>query len=306
MKKFITAILIALGFVVTVSPAFAKSIDFGKPWKLTAPKDITFTCGGGSYPHTLLTVNNQSNGDFSGTGQYQVDHSYTWNINGHINGNNITFNLLYTGSNSGYTLNGVGTIKPDGSISGTTDGNCSAFSMPAGSAIKVFDKDDCKKDGWRDNFERGRFKNQGQCVSHFERHGHDEDEDHDHDDRDHKVCLIVNPAELQVHVIYSGDWYYQATFIRSGKTLTGSLTDPYVPGSLTGPILNGSIDGNHVVFSFDYGSGSVQGVRTYDGMIQTNGDLIGKWSQTGVQSTGELFDFTITHFATQGTCESRD
>lgn len=110
---------------------------------------------------------------------------------------------------------------------------------------------------------------------------------------------IVNNEELDVHVIYSGDWYYTATFSRSGNTLMGDLTDPYVqPSSLTKSITNGSIVGNHVIFSFDYGAGSVQGVRTYEGDINSNGDLIGTWSQTGSQSTGQSFAFTIVDFAT--------
>lgn len=115
--------------------------------------------------------------------------------------------------------------------------------------------------------------------------------------------LVVNPDTLQVDVTYGGHWYYTANFIQNGTVLTGSLTDPYVPGDLTGPILDGSINGSHVVFSFDYGPGSVQGVRTYVGDIQSTGDLVGKWSQTGSQSTGEEFDFVINDFASKFVCE---
>lgn len=111
----------------------------------------------------------------------------------------------------------------------------------------------------------------------------------------------LNPAELTVNVTYGSSWLYTATFARNGTVLTGSLTDSYAP--ITGPIVNGSINGDHVVFSFDYGSGSLQGMRTYDGTIQTDGDLVGKWSQTGSQSTGQLFDFVIANFYSQVTCE---
>jgi hypothetical protein len=112
---------------------------------------------------------------------------------------------------------------------------------------------------------------------------------------------MVNLDQLTVHVIYSGDWFYSANFMLTGTVLTGSLTDAYAP--ITGPIINGSIYGNHVVFSFDYGTGSVQGIRTYEGDIQPSGDLTGKWSQIGSQSTGDKFDFTIANFATKLTCK---
>ena len=55
-------------------------------------------------------------------------------MTGNITGDTITFNILYTGIGAGYTLNGTGTINLDGSIDGTTDGNCQTFSMEAGTA----------------------------------------------------------------------------------------------------------------------------------------------------------------------------
>ena len=105
-------------------------------WEITAPSAITFVCGGSDYAHMLNTVSeNSATGVFTGTGTYNLDNSYTWNISGNTTGSNITFTLVYTGSNSGYTLHGNGTIAPDGSISGTVDNNCQTFSMPAGTAI---------------------------------------------------------------------------------------------------------------------------------------------------------------------------
>jgi hypothetical protein len=115
-------------------------------------------------------------------------------------------------------------------------------------------------------------------------------------------ALIVNPDQLSVDVTYFGHWFYTANFVRTGTVLTGSLTDNYVP-NYTRPITNGSIIGNHVIFSFDYGQGSVQGVRTYEGDIQPTGDLTGLWSQTGSQNTNEKFAFTIANFATNFICE---
>jgi len=57
-------------------------------------------------------------------------------MTGDITGDSITFNILYTGINAGYTLNGNGTINSDGSISGTTDGNCQTFNMPLETATR--------------------------------------------------------------------------------------------------------------------------------------------------------------------------
>lgn len=105
-------------------------------WELIAPSQITFTCGGLDYQHTLDNVSNNS-GNFSGTGHYNVDNTYTWNIGGNISNNNITFQIVYTGSNAGYTLNGTGSIANDGSINGTVDNNCSTFTLPAGSATQT-------------------------------------------------------------------------------------------------------------------------------------------------------------------------
>lgn len=163
MKKFLIGLAsAAAGLALFAAPAFAVAAT----WNITAPRSIDFVCGGGTYNHTLLTVSEDpSTGYFTGTGQYDPDHSYTWNITGNTTSNNLTFTIVYTGSNAGYTLHGVGTIASDGSISGTTDGNCQTFTMPVGTAVFIglpTNKDQCKKDGWK-TF--GIFKNQGDCVS---------------------------------------------------------------------------------------------------------------------------------------------
>jgi hypothetical protein len=69
-----------------------------------------------------------------------------------------------------------------------------------------------------------------------------------------------------VNAVYNGNTYsYSITFNQYGSCLSGTLTDSYYP--TTGPI-HGTINGNHVVFSFTYPSGSVQGTRTFNGYIQ--------------------------------------
>jgi len=129
IKKFLIGA--AAGAVLFGSLAVSA---FATPnWTLNAPKGISFGCGG-TYNHTLNTVSQDANGDFTGAGTYNSNPGYTWNITGNITDNSINFALVYTGINSGYTLNGVGTIVAGGSISGTTNGNCQTFNMSAGSA----------------------------------------------------------------------------------------------------------------------------------------------------------------------------
>lgn len=130
MKKILG---ILSGLVLTL--AFASSVFAAENWELTAPSGIDLVCGGSTYSHTLNDVTNDPNGSFEGTGTYNPNTGYTWDMAGEIDGDGIEFYILYTGINAGYTLNGIGTIAPDGSISGTTDGNCQTFSMGAGSGV---------------------------------------------------------------------------------------------------------------------------------------------------------------------------
>jgi len=126
------AVLTTGGLILAVKPENGPG-----HWELVAPSGIDFGCGGGTYSHTLNTVSNNdpSKGMFTGSGTYDPNPLYTWDIDGEISGDDISFTLVYTGINAGYTLHGVGTIGSDGSISGTTDGNCQTFSMGAGSAV---------------------------------------------------------------------------------------------------------------------------------------------------------------------------
>ena len=109
-------------------------------WQLNTPSTLTFICGGSPYAHTLNTVTeDQSTGNFTGTGSYNADTSYKWDATGNITNNNINISILYTGTSAGSVYNLVGTIAPDGSISGTSDSNCQTFSMPAGTAFQSSD-----------------------------------------------------------------------------------------------------------------------------------------------------------------------
>jgi hypothetical protein len=137
MKKW-AIIAAGTALVLSAVPALAKVERVAGSWELIAPSPIVFTCGGGTYPHTLDDVSSVA-GSFTGVGTYDVSSSYTWDIDGEITGDDIIFTLVYTGTGAGYTLNGEGTIGSDGSVSGTTDGNCQTFSMGAGSATATFE-----------------------------------------------------------------------------------------------------------------------------------------------------------------------
>jgi hypothetical protein len=124
------------GLVMAVAiPLGAKAV--GTTWQLNAPSTLTFVCSGSPYVHTLNTVSeNQTSGDFTGTGNYNADTFYTWDAAGNITNNDFNVTITYTGSAPGTVYSLTGTIAPDGSISGTSNSNCQTFSMPAGTAVQ--------------------------------------------------------------------------------------------------------------------------------------------------------------------------
>jgi hypothetical protein len=65
------------------------------------------------------------------------------------------------------TYNPAYVVAADGLTFGTADGVTTYDFEPR----TTFVKDDCKAGGWEANFEAGRFKNQGDCVSYFASNG---------------------------------------------------------------------------------------------------------------------------------------
>jgi hypothetical protein len=103
----------------------------------------------------------------------------------------------------------------------------------------------------------------------------------------------LNGNNTVVAVFEGNNYPYSVHFKQYGSCLRGSLTDPGVqPSGLTGPV-SGTIYKNYVTFSFDYGTTSVQGVRTYSGIINKWGSVSGFWTQTGSQGPNQ-FDPTTT------------
>lgn len=107
---------------------FVTSVFAATPnWNLTGTYKIAFTCTagcGGTYNHTMtITVMNMTNGVFSGTGVYDTDASYTWNVTGTVDASNVSFAVDYTGANPSYALNATGSIDSNGMLSGTATSN---------------------------------------------------------------------------------------------------------------------------------------------------------------------------------------
>jgi Ca2+-binding RTX toxin-like protein len=96
-------------------------------WNLVGNFNITFTCTAGctgDHPHAAnIAIQNNTTGDFSGTGNYIGLPSYTWNIAGNTVDSSLTYTIIYTGTLAGYTLNGTGTIDENGDLSGTAVAN---------------------------------------------------------------------------------------------------------------------------------------------------------------------------------------
>jgi hypothetical protein len=113
--------------MIAIVAGRAQSASAAVPWNPIGSYTIAFTCTSscsGVYSHTMdITSYDSGTGAFSGVGHYNADTSYTWNLTGVLTGSSLTFHIVYTGSNAGYTLDGTGTVATDGSLSGTASSN---------------------------------------------------------------------------------------------------------------------------------------------------------------------------------------
>ena len=133
MKKTFLALSLLSVFAFTAT-AQAGVERVAGDWQLNSDSPVVFTCGANDYPHTFDSVVMGEEGAFTGTGSADTQAGYYWDAEGSISGDSITFTITYTGNNPGYTLTLDGTIAEDGSVSGTSSGNCQTFDMPADSA----------------------------------------------------------------------------------------------------------------------------------------------------------------------------
>ena len=108
-------------------------------YDLTGTWTYVYHYGGKDYVHTMTIDNfNKDTGEFSGTGFYNPDHSYTWDITGTVVGNTISYHIDYTGSNPTYYVDGTGTISADGlTMSGdaTAPGQVATWTATTGTSV---------------------------------------------------------------------------------------------------------------------------------------------------------------------------
>jgi len=103
------------------TPTPQSSILIGS-YKYTAT--CTSLCTG-DYIHTMnITTENLDNqrvGSFTGTGFYNADPSIKWNVTGTYDWptRKVSFHIVYTGTDAGYTSDGFGGINDDGTMLGT-------------------------------------------------------------------------------------------------------------------------------------------------------------------------------------------
>jgi len=95
-------------------------------WDITGTWALNFNLDvGGLYQHTMtVTSFNRWTGDFVGTGFYNADPAYTWTVTGTVTSSTVSFHILYTGTNAGYTVDATGELDVTGTsmTSGTWTG----------------------------------------------------------------------------------------------------------------------------------------------------------------------------------------
>src|SRR3989344_597246 len=124
VKKFLIGTAVGTMLLAgTIMPAGAATPN----WDVTGSYSIGFECisaCGGPYIHDASMT--QTGSSVDGVGGYTAGgpHTYEWDITtGTVSDNNINLTMDYTLGASGTTMNMVGTIAPNGSMSGTWTDN---------------------------------------------------------------------------------------------------------------------------------------------------------------------------------------
>jgi len=127
ISVILTTILVLPSLYVPISWAAAHAHPDTVPdpfgWG-TNTINVTYTCitgCGGDYHHTdTIDTYDPGTNDFSGTGSIDSDRSYTEVMTGHLSrSGQLTWHLLYTGNNKGYTVDGTATRRSNRSFVGT-------------------------------------------------------------------------------------------------------------------------------------------------------------------------------------------
>jgi len=108
-------------------------------WNLQGIYTIDFVCTSGcsgTYAHTMnITSMDLETGHFSGVGNFHTG-TPTWTVSGDVSGSDVSFLINYDSST--YYVNVIGTIKPDGTMSGTaisSSNQASTWSTTSGAAV---------------------------------------------------------------------------------------------------------------------------------------------------------------------------
>lgn len=144
MKRVLIGVSLITSFAVlpvtvqAASPPQAGAIQRVPVWNLVGNYIVNFDCAT-CVPHNItIRAYDPYTGSFWGDGIYAVNPSYTWSINGQLNGNVVSFRILYTGVQAGYSVMATGTIAPDGSMAGTAvDASGSRFGWTITSGVAV-------------------------------------------------------------------------------------------------------------------------------------------------------------------------
>lgn len=87
---------------------------------------LSFSLGASEYVHDMV-VDTHEDGLFEGTGGYpsSLTYSHTWTVDGELSGDNVSFHIEYLTGNPGYTVDAVGVVAEDGTMSGTWSSSAS-------------------------------------------------------------------------------------------------------------------------------------------------------------------------------------
>jgi hypothetical protein len=142
--KFSISLIIALLFLSTLSvciniapvPVYASAPN----WNIIGTWAYVGIYGGNPYPHTMIIdTEDLTTGAITGHGHYNPDLSYTWILTGTVSGDDISFHIVYTGSNPGYYVDATGVIASSGSsMAGTWSNNYQSGTWSAtGTAAQI-------------------------------------------------------------------------------------------------------------------------------------------------------------------------
>lgn len=117
-------------------------------WNPVGAYNVAFTCTSGCsgvYEHSMSVATfNDETGALTGSGNYNPDPSYTWDLTGSLTGSNVALHLLYTGSNAGYFADLTGAVALDGTMSGTaTSSTGQTFTWATAEGAAVSEKSYC-------------------------------------------------------------------------------------------------------------------------------------------------------------------